>query len=267
VPPLRYDQAVAYTTGTIFLLDLHRRALSDARLHVLEATATAAILGALSMARLDQSGLPHFGAPAQIGWAMLIAGAAWCAVTAGVLHYAREDCRFHVQLTFLESGLLYLALEHEPAEMLPALRRGKPWSQQAANPAGGLSFAARMQALLRAYPACARRLGYQPYPAWTQLAGTASIMLMLGLLVVATVRSFVLVNVFANDTLTDYFASGNNPDLPKSAMAIRYMILSCGVLYLLRATLGQAMRTGVMLGLVDVLHGPVQPGRATLTRG
>lgn len=257
---------MAYTTGTLFLLDLHRRALSDARLHVLEATATAAILGALSMARLDENGFPDFGSPAQIGWAMLIAGAAWCIVTAAALHYAREECRFHAHLTLLESGLLYLALEHEPAEMLPALRRKRPLSQLAANPAGGLSFAARMQALLRAYPACTKALAYQPFPAWIRLTDIAIIALMLGLLVLAVIRAWDLVAQLTGAGQADLMPGGGNPDLPGSAMGFRLTVLSCGALYLLRTTLGQAKRVGAMLALVDVLHGPVQPGRATLTR-
>lgn len=257
---------MAFITGTLFLLDLHRRAQSDARLHLLETTATAALLGALSMARLDQELTPHFGTPQQTLWAALIAGTVWCLVTAGALHLAREEVRFHTELTLLESGMLYLALEHEPAEILPVLRRGKSWSQVAANPAGGLSFAARMQALLRAYPACARKLGYPPFPAWMQTVTTAIVVLLLGLLLLATLRAFVIVKIFSNAAVTEYFESGGNKDLPAMVTAFRYILLGCGALYLLHATLGQARRIGVMLGLVDALHGPVQPGRATLTR-
>lgn len=257
---------MAIVSGTAFLLDLHRRALADGRLHVFEATATAAIFGVLATVRFDEYGVARFGGAALIGGAMASAAAVWCAISAGALHYARAECAFHIRLTLLESGLLYLALEHEPAELLPALRKGRHWSRLAANPAGSLSFAARMDALLRNYPACAKALGYPPYPAWCRLAGLALVFLLLGLLLISVYCGWsAVLGIFGN--APDGLAAESDAAAALSPLhTMRVLLTLCGALYLLRATLGQAQREGAMLALVETLHGEVLPGRAMLTR-
>lgn len=259
---------MALVSGTLFLLGLHRRALADCRLHVLEAGATAAILGALSTVRFSEEGLALFGTASQVLWTAALAGLLWGAATAGVLHFAREEFRFYVKLTLLESGLLYLALEHEPAEVLRPLCRGTQPGRLAANPAGGVSFAKRMQALLRGYAACASAVGCQPYPAWSRYTASAMGALVAGLTVAAAWLVWSLRQVselpelYGVDPAVVY-----SPEPGWILQGFGVVLLLCAAVYLLSAALSQAKRTAVMLALVDVLHGPVAGGRALLTRG
>lgn len=254
---------MAYASGTLFLLDLHRRALGDSRLHLLEAAATAAILGALSTAQFDEYTYFSFGTPQHVLWSALIAGGVWLGLAAAGLYFAREECRFFAHLQLLESGLLYLALEHEPAEMLTALRRRLNFAQYGGNPAAGQSFATRMQRLLACYPACARAVGYEAYPRWTRWAeaGLAWLLLiLLAWLLLWWYRAFLRM---PEPDIASLFAGGA---APSSALRPGPFLLLLGALYLARSTLMQARRTGLMLALVDVLHGDVARGRATLAR-
>ncbi len=259
---------MALVSGTLFLLDLHRRALGDGRLHILEAGATAAILGAISTVRFDASGYVQFGTFAAVLWTAAGAGLLWGAVSAAVLRLARAELRFYIQLTLLESGLLYLALEHEPAEALRSLRQQAHWSRLAANPAGNVSFAQRMQAVLRTYPACASALGYQPYPAWARYTAAALTTLASGLALGAIWMITFATQTGPQPDPLSFGATVTGSTASGSLMRnLGLSLLTCAVAYLLSATLGQARRTAVMLALVDILHGPVEPGRATLTRG
>jgi hypothetical protein len=239
---------MAIASGTLFLLDLHRRALADGRLHVLELAATAALLGAIATVIIQSPELALYASGA--------AAVVWGAVTAGLLHYAREELRRYIQPTLLDSGLMYLALEHEPAELLRGLRQGTRLLTLAANPAGSISFASRMQALLRFYPACANAVGFHPFPAWARYTALVLVTLLTGLMICVIT---MLYNIM-------YQISELSIDPQLSLLRLATYAMYTIAVYMLNLTFIQARRTAAMLALVDILHGPVQPGRATLTR-
>lgn len=241
-------------SGATFLTDLHRRALADARLQLVESSFIAALAGAwlgLSVRETDW-GAELYVSRATL-WLALGAAAVWCAAALALMRWAREAQRQYIAQLLTESGLLYLALEHEPAELLAALKRRETLGRLKPAGALALSFSARMLALLQTYPACAAALGYQAWPRLQRYlergAGLASLATVLWLLY-----------LLAAPVMLALAGDFNYPPAlrPLGALAVLLILLSF--------TLAHARKTGLWLALVDVLHGPVSRERALLTR-
>jgi len=225
-------------SGTVFLRGLAARAHGDLRLHLLETSATAALLGALGGLSFDEYGFPAFGTWQQIALRTAACGFGWLGLGLLLSYLVREACRAYQCSVLLDGGLLYLALEHEPAEYLTALRQRGRFSP--GNPAAGLSFAARMTRLLAGYPRLAGAIGYQPYPAgvrWLDLALT-TLLGGLGLLLVY----YLSVNLWPM-VLREEHAPG----------WLRLAGAAVVLCYLGHAAVVQARRTGLFLALADIL--------------
>jgi hypothetical protein len=152
-----------FRTGATLLGELRKQAEADGRLHIAICTLLAIIAAGILAMRADpEAGIITLRSVLR-GWpAMLIAAGISAAALSGLYFWSRNLYRAYAQSVLLESGLLYLALEHEPAEILGSLLA--PRALVKFGGGAGLSFRERMLALLRAYPGCCHRLLFQAYP-------------------------------------------------------------------------------------------------------
>jgi len=244
---------VSLETGSLFLAGLRRRARADTRLHLIETTAIALVAGALSSMRIDEFRQLTFGTPSQIAFAALIAAAAWLILGSLLYHVAQGGHRAYIAEVLSSTGLLYLALEHEPGAMLPALTRQEKFAQLTLRQGAGHTFRQRMLNFLRCYPACSSAAGFHPYPALWRLVN----------------RALTVAAVLLGAGYLYYIVYHLAPMFPLDPSYPPKLRLAAGVLLVLilaRATIGQARRTGLFLALCDVLLGDEQTGYAVLSR-
>jgi hypothetical protein len=242
-------------TGSLFLQDLHRRAHADGRLMLIETTAIAACAGALSGVRTTTNdwGLITLEFTPAMLWGALLGAGLWLIAGALLYHYARREHRAYIATLLVETGLLYLVLEHDPHETLPLLRRREQWTMLKPGAQANLSFRQRMLAFLRTYPACATTTGFHPYAAfwrWTER------ILLLGAVCAAAACA-----LFLWEGVTVTLAGG--PVFPLKLKLSCWLVL---ILILVRTALAQARRGGLWLALTSVLIGEVDSGRPVLTR-
>jgi len=241
-------------TGTTFLLDLHRRALADARLHLIESAFVAFLAGAwLGLRAVETDWGVDLSFSRATPYYALGAAALWLAGGATLMYFARNAHRDYVASLLAESGLLYLALEHEPAELLGPLRRREMLSQLRGRTPLALSFSARMLALLTSYPACASKLGFHPWPRLWRLSERGLVLLTVAVLGALWLKLMPAVQL----ALIGQYEYP--PALRPLGAAALALILAC-------FTLAHARKLGLWLALVEVLHGPVTRERALLTR-
>ena len=241
-------------TGTVFLNDLHRRALANERLHLVETTAIAALAGGLSRVKIDEWGVISFGTVQGGLTAALAAAAVWLVLALVLQRLAREGYRTYIGSLLTDTGLLYLALEHDPHETLKPLTRRETLARLHLNPAAGLSFRGRMLALLRTYAACAGALGFHAYPAlWRWLSRSVDYALIVAAGLLAWLTYGNMLGALARELAI-------SPLVKVAAFSVLLLIL-------VRATGGVARRSGLHLALTDVLQGDVERGQAILTRG
>lgn len=243
-------------TGTTFLLDLHRRAFADARLQLIESALVAFLAGAWLGLRAEELAWGvELSFSRATPYIALGCAALWLAGGGALMYYARSAHRAYVAELLCDSGLLYLALEHEPADQLRSLRRRETLSQFRATPRGALalSFAARMLALLASYPACASALGFHPWPKLWRYSERGLVLLTVAMLGALWLKLMPAIQL----ALIGQFIYP--PALRPLGAASLGLILAC-------FTLAHARKLGLWLALVDVLHGPVTRERAQLTR-
>lgn len=241
-------------TGTTFLLDLHRRALADARLQLVESAFVAFLAGAwLGLRAVETDWGVDLSFSRATPYFALGAAALWLLGGGALMHFARSAHRDYVASLLGESGLLYLALEHEPAETLAALRRRESLSQLRGRTPLALSFSARMLALLASYPACASRLGFHPWPRLWRYLERGLVLLTVVVLAALTLKLMPAVQL----ALIGQFEYP--PALRPLGASVLLLLLAC-------FTMAHARKLGLWLALVEVLHGPVTRDRAVLTR-
>ncbi len=240
-------------SGSAFLQDLHRRALGDGRLHLVETAAIAAIAGGFSGLKIDEWGSLTIGSWRGGLLSAAIAAALWLALGALLYRVSQAAYRSYIATLLVDTGLLYLVLEHDSHEALRPLKRRELWTQLKLSAGSELSFRGRVLCFLRTYSACAGALGFHPYPALWRNIGR---WLDYALLLAVPAFSFV-VYVAVMDAL-----AYNTVDAPLLKPLGGFVLL----LTLIRATRGMARRSGLWLALVDVLLGEVDLGRPLLAR-
>jgi len=196
-----------------------------------------------------------------LAWVLIIAGIA--AIAVGVFSttmYApvTRAVRRHARRNLVDGGLLYAAIEHEPAEALKMLKWFERWSWRGGNPAGGLSFRGRIRNLLRSYYSSAAAIGKPALPPRFSPVSRAALVLTfaaLALLFAQNGVQFLLASSSRHSPALGLFISLR---VYPSCMAI-YAGVSC-----LYYTLVLAQSTGVTLAICDVLgadapHEPAAP--------
>jgi len=253
IAPVSYYVPVRWQTGSQFLYDLNRRAFADGRLHLVETTAIAALAGGLSGIKLDEWGTLTVGSPAEgVTWAV-VAAASWIMVGSILYYFARQGQRAYIGSVLVQTGLLYLVLEHDPHDALKPLRQRETWLRLRSKPGADLSFRQRMLAFLRVYPKCASILGFEAYPQlWRNFEWSLGAVLV----------GFIVFYLFlvGQGVLQ---ALSHELEFPLHLKAACWLVLA---LLLLRAMLALARKTGLWLALVDVLIGEVDRRQATLAR-
>ena len=240
-------------SGTLFLEDLRRRTLADERLFLLETTFIAGAAALIPQLRLGSFGS---GGALNSYIALVCVGAAvaWGILAIFALHHLGNYHRSYALSLLTDGGLLYLALEHEPAEAFRALRRRENSFRMATSPFSAKSFRHRMLVFMRTFAACAVGVGLQPYPAWSRIASTS----------IAT-AIFGLVAVFA--WISAKSAQAALQELPMPDNMLRTIDQLLVWLMLALATLHHARLSAPKLALVDLLLGEEQAGKAVLTGG
>ena len=241
-------------SGTVFLAELRRRARADRRLHLVETCAVAALAGGLANIRIDDWGTLSFGG-LKSGLLMAVLAAAIWGVAGSLLYqWLQTMYSRYITSLLLETGLLYLVLEHDPHDALAPLRYREILSRLKLNPQAGLSFRGRMLVFLRTYSACAGALGFHAFPAHLRLLGRICDYLL-----------FLLVAIFAWQVYTNVLSVLATRAVISLSLKTTAAILL--VVILGRATLGMARRTGLWHALVDALLGPDDGGgRAVMAR-
>ncbi len=250
-----------HKTGTLYLAGLRKLARADGRLHLAVSTLTAMLASLVLSAQIDPELGYYSGRSLLAAWPwVLFGGAAALALLAAAYHWALEQYRYFAAWTLLDSGLLYLALEHEPAEMLGALARrersvrlgpGGLLANAAGNSAmagGALSFRGRMDALLRSYPACCHALLYQAWPGLLRWVDLGVILLSAACLL------FIIIVV--GTRIWPYLVDPYGPPPGRELIAqIRAAALGVLAAMLLRGCLRRARMDGLRLGLAQALEG------------
>jgi len=228
-----------------WLAALRSRAYSDGRLHLVETTAAAIILGTLLCLHGDSSGLPTFGPPLLVLVVAILAGAAWLAAGTSLQVRVRRAVRRHAARVLTEGGLLYLALEHQTSATLRPLPSWDMAAIRAANLRGGRSFRQRLQRLIGSYSVSARSIGQPPLP--PAVSRTAYFLMVTRLAVFGAFLVLLLVAIAAGSSLSPF-------EEPMTFIS-RLCVAAWWTVYLAGATMHQAQRTGVMLAIADVLGG------------
>lgn len=230
--------------GTVWLQQLHRKAFQDGRILLVEGAVIAGVTGLLSGVR-DVSTDDMFRLHLTTGTLIAcgLAGLAlWFSLGLPLFAWAQRWCARHCAGVLADSGLLYLALEHEPGEALAALKRTECLKRLSSGAPGELSFRARIGVLLARYPAAANALNYAPYPPLLRKLEFLTNAALSGLLI-----------LFALLVRQEVFAARLDAD-PRVVLLGRYFT---GViaLILVRAVLQLARATGLRLGLTGLLLG------------
>ncbi|MCC7477440.1 hypothetical protein IT575_03185 [bacterium] len=247
-------------TGTLYLAELRKLARADGRLHLAVSVLSVMLAGLVLGARVDpQLGVYSLRSLLAAWPSVLLAGALGLGLLAPAYYWALAQYRYYCAWTLLDSGLMYLALEHEPAEMLGALasreRRARHGAAgllgagAGAGQAGGaLSFRGRMDALLRSYGACCNALLYQAWPAplrWLDLGVifiSAAGLIWIGLLIGTAVLPYML---------NPYGAAPGAQVLGQLRLAALCVLAAM----LMRGCLRRARFDALRLALADVLEG------------
>jgi len=244
---------VILLSGSAFLQDLHRRALGDGRLHLIETAAVAALAGGFSGLKIDVWGMLTFGSWGSGLLSAAIATALWIVLGALLYRVSQAAYRRYIATLLVDTGLLYLVLEHDSHEALKPLKRRELWTQLKLSTGSELSFRGRVLCFLRTYAPCADALGFHPYPAlWRNIGRWLDYALLLGGAAFGFVVYVAVINALA------YYTVGTPLLKPLGGFVL--------LLPLCRATLGMARRSGLWLALVDVLIGEVDLGRPLLAR-
>ena len=241
-------------SGTVFLILLRRRIGADYRLHLLETALVAALAGALSMLRIERSGAIIITNPIHGLTTAVIAAVAWLVIGALLYRTFIRLIREYITALLVETGLLYLVLEHDPHDALAPLRRREHLARLNLNAQSALSFRGRMLLFLRTYTGCAGALGFHAYPEFIRRLGR---ILDYGLLLCAGLFA-ILVWRSVQDALA-YQAIALVP-LKLSAWVVLLLVLS-------RSVLSLARKFGLWQALTDLLIDEEAGGRALLAGG
>jgi hypothetical protein len=233
-----------YLGGTVWLQQLQRRARQDGRVLLAEGALIALLTGVLNALR-EVSTEEYFRLsfpPAAVITGGLIGLALWFALGAPLYAWAQLACARYCVDVLTGSGLLYLALEHEPGEELALLKCAENLKRLGFGAPVAHSFRERIQTLLAKYPAATRALGYPAYPALVRRVASLVNIALAGLLV-----------FFALLVRRELLAARVDLD-PRLALLVRYFSVAIALI-LLRAVFQLACATGLRLGLCALLLG------------
>jgi len=176
--------------------------------------------------------------------------AAWTVVAAAFMHAATGAFRSYAVSILVDTGLLYLALEHEPADVLAPLRRAeKVLRLSPASAPSALSFRQRITAFMRRFGACASAIGFYPQPApWRMLR---SVLLAL---------SFGLALIFGWIAFSAYGAA--RLELPYAGLPLKVSGTALVWSIMASTLLTNAQRNAPPLALAEVLLGDDYSGSA-----
>lgn len=234
----------------LLLVELRKQAESDGRLHIVVSTVAAMLAGLVLLAKLDtQTGYYSLRSVlASWPWVLTL-GAAAALLLSFFYNWARALYSYYCAWTLVESGLLYLTLEHETPEILPALTRAERFSRVGLSAAGGqLSFRLRIGSLLRSYMACCHALLYQPWPGllrWLDLS-----LVLVSLAAGVWIGCMLYFRVYA--WLSNPYGQ---PPGAEVFIPLRICAIIVLILMLARGTLRRARTDGLRLGLADALGG------------
>lgn len=240
-------------SGTLFLVDLRRRTLADQRLFLAETTLIAGLATLLPQVELSPYGSQLNISPS-VGWIAVGVAVAWGVVAALTLHFLGRYHQGYASSLLTDGGLLYLALEHEPAEAFRALRQGENRLRLSANVHSVKSFRQRMLVFLGKFAACAAGAGFQPYPAGSRMATSAIVAAIVGFgvafgwMVVKSVQAAWL-------------------ELPMDNTMMHAIGQALVWLVLALATINHVRRSAPKFALVELLIGEEPIGKAVLTGG
>lgn len=240
-------------SGTLFLVDLRRRTLADQRLYLAETTLIAGLATLLPQVELSPWGSQLNISPS-VGWIAVGVAVAWGVVAAVALHYLGRYHQSYASSLLTSGGLLYLALEHEPAEAFRALRASENRLRLSTSTLSTRSFRQRMLVFMRKFAACAAGAGFQPYPAGSRLATSAIVAAIVGLgaafgwMVVKSVQAAML-------------------ELPLDNTLMHTIGQVLVWLVLALATINHVRRSAPKFALVELLIGEEPIGKAVLTGG
>lgn len=155
-----------------------------------------------------------------------------------LLNWMCEVARRHAARVLTDGGLLYAAIEHEPAEALRSLRRRTIPGTRLANPGASLSFRRRLADLIATYNTCAVAIRQRPLP--PLLSGIRQT--ALGTLTVLSAAVLTTGIMWLNEVLPD--ATGT--------LGVYFLSLAIAPA-IATLTVVMAERTGVAAALADVL--------------
>ena len=230
--------------GTVWLEQLKRKARQDGRILLVEGAAIAGLAGLINGVRevstdeVFRLSLP----PAALITGALIGLALWFSLGVPLFSWAQRTIARHCADALTESGLLYLALEHEPGEELALLRRAENLKRLGLGKGGALSFRERITALLAKYAAACRALGWPAYPLLIRRLELFTNFALAGMLVL-----FAL--LVHQEVLAARFDAN-----PRAVLLVRYFTAIIALI-LTRAVFQLARATGLRLGLCSLLLG------------
>jgi len=241
-------------SGTVFLTSLRRRIKADYRLHLLETAAISMLAGALTSVHLEYGRIIRIGNPQHALVAGLVAAGLWLVIGTLPYTFLLSRIRAYVTSLLVDTGLLYLVLEHDPHDALKPMRRRETIAKLKLNPQSELSFRGRILIFLRTYSSCAGSLGFHAYPGFVRRIG---MVVNYALILVA---GLFAVQVYLGVQNALSFHAVQLLPLKVSAWMLLILILS-------RATIGIARRFGLWLALTDLLIEDQADGRAVLAGG
>jgi len=245
---------VAEKSVTEWLDELRRKAHTNCRRHPLQAAVLAAFLGRWLIFRPGPGyGLDYFDGSDWVIPVAMVWGVCWLCIASEVLFRTRRACQVYITDMLVESGLLYLVMEHDLPERSESSGVRARLLRLIVDPAHPQSLRMRLTRLIRRYPACARRLRVHPYPRAMRL----TVRVLAPVTILGGVAYCVL--MFAYAALTG----------PTTLLSIVVWWMRsggwCGLVgFLTLAALNLAGRTGLVLALVDVLRGEQPPREVKL---
>lgn len=214
-----------------------------------ETTLIAGVSAAILSASVGPWGV-EWGTTTQLVAYTVAVGAGWAGLAAVFSHFSTVAYRDYAVSILVDTGLLYLALEHEPAEMLTSLKAAERIMRLSpAKSPSVLSFRHRMLALVRRFTACAAAIGFYPQPAMWRTARTVLFALTAGLL-----------GIFAWLVWSAYLAA--RQELTFAELPLKICAVALVWTIMLFTVLAAAQRSAPVLALADVLLGEDHAGTA-----
>lgn len=219
----------------------------------METTLIAGIATAVTQIRFDDVNLPYLPSPGLATLLSLAVAAVWALVALNALNYVRSFLAAYISSILVETGLLYLAIEHDPHDRMRSLGGMPALPNSPARGKADISFKKRMYALVTRYAACANSLGFQPYPAAWRLALVSMVGAALGVA--------VLFGYIAVQSLDAARLGMAHPAFALKLLGNLLVWLILGIFIV-----DHPRRSAPKIALADVLVGDDETGQAVLSR-